>query len=189
LTLETVEAGDAVAWRSWLRKNHLNSPGVWLIFRRKGSSQPSISYDEAMDEALAYGWIDSIIRKLDAQRYARKFTPRRPGSTWSTSNIERVNRLTKEKRITKWGLEAFEKRTSEISLLEKFKANPVPVPDDMVQALRKNETARVNFEQFTPSCKQRYVMWITSAKQPETRQRRIDEAVVLISQNVKTLLK
>jgi uncharacterized protein YdeI (YjbR/CyaY-like superfamily) len=187
--LETVEAGNAAAWRSWLRRNHLNSAGAWLIFHRKGSSQPSISYDEAMDEALAYGWIDSIIRKLDDQRYARKFTPRRPGSIWSKSNIERVYRLAKEKRMTKWGLEAFEKRTSETSLLEKFKANPVPVPEDLLQALRKNRTAWVNFDQFMPSYKQRYVMWITSAKQPETRRRRIDEAVVLISRNVKALLK
>ena len=113
MELETLEVEDAAQWRSWLAINHQSGEGVWLIFRKKGAK--SLSYDEAIDGALAYGWIDSLIRKIDDTRYARKFTPRKPRSIWSTSNIARVKRLQTEGRMTKWGLEAFAKRTSEDS--------------------------------------------------------------------------
>jgi uncharacterized protein YdeI (YjbR/CyaY-like superfamily) len=99
--LKTLDVEAAAEWRSWLRKNHLNSEAIWLVFHRKTHAKLSISYYDAIDEALAYGWIDSIIRKLDEQSYARKFTPRRPGSIWSRSNIERVKRLRREGRMTK----------------------------------------------------------------------------------------
>jgi uncharacterized protein YdeI (YjbR/CyaY-like superfamily) len=187
--LKTLDVRGAADWRSWLRENHLSSQGVWLIFHKRTAATPSISYDEAIDEALAYGWIDSIIRKLDEQRYARKFTRRRPGSIWSSSNIERVNRLNREGRMTKWGLEAFEKRTSELSLLEKFNAEPIGVPEDLLKVLKKDSRAWANFAKFTPSYRKRYLMWIQAAKRPATRRKRIDEAVVLISRNVKALLK
>jgi uncharacterized protein YdeI (YjbR/CyaY-like superfamily) len=173
----------------WLRENHLSSQGVWLIFQRKTAAIPSISYDEAMDEALAYGWIDSIIREIDEQRYARKFTTRRPGTIWSRPNIKKVNKLSLEGRMTKWGLKAFEKRISEISLLEKFEAEPIHVPEDLLEALKKNSRARASFEKFTPSYRKKYLMWISTAKRLETRRKRIDEAVLLISRNVKVLLK
>lgn len=189
MTLETLDPSNATGWNSWLRKNYLISPGVWLVFHKKTSERPGLTYEEAMDEALAYGWIDSQIKKIDHRRYARKFTPRRPDSIWSKSNIERVTRLRRESRMTDWGLRAFEMRTSEISMLEKFKIDPAPVPQDLLLALEKNEKAWANFRQFTPSYKRKYTMWITSAKQPETRRRRISEAVILISRNIKTLLK
>ena len=160
-----------------------------MVFYKKTIAKTSISYDEAIDEALAYGWIDSIIKKIDDRRYARKFTPRRPGSIWSSPNIERVNRLSREGRMTKWGVEAFEKRTGKISLLEKFKTEPVEIPEDLLEALKQNEVAWANFQHFTPSYRLRYLMWISAAKRPETRSKRIDEAVLLISRNVKALLK
>lgn len=189
MTLETLETTNATAWKAWLRKNHLISPGVWLVFHKKTSEEPGLTYEEAVEEALAYGWIDSQIKKIDDRRYARKFTPRRPGSLWSKPNIERVTRLRTQGRMTAWGLKAFEMRTSKISMLEKFKIDPAPVPQDLLLALEKNQEAWANFRQFTPSYKKQYTMWITSAKHPETRRRRISEAVVLISRNVKTLLK
>lgn len=91
--------------------------------------------------------------------------------------------------MTKWGLKSFEMRTSKVSMLEKFKIDPAPVPQDLTAALKKNDRAWTNFQRFTPGYKKRYTMWITSAKQLETRRRRIDEAVILIARNVKTLLK
>ncbi len=189
MSFEEVDFQNARRWRSWLRENHARSQGIWLVFHRKGSTGGTLTYEEAMNAALAYGWIDSQIRKLDAGRYVRKFTPRRPGSIWSKSNIQRVDRLRAQGRMTKWGLEAFERRTSEISMLEKFKIDPVPVPEDLLIALRKNEKAWANFQQFTPGYRKRYMMWIVSAKKPETRRARVAEAVVLISKNVKALLK
>jgi uncharacterized protein YdeI (YjbR/CyaY-like superfamily) len=189
LHLKMLDVRSVNEWRAWLNINHLTCEGVWLVFHRKTEGGPSITYDEAIDEALAYGWIDSIIKKIDNQRYARKFTPRRPRSIWSRSNTERVNRLSREGRMTEMGLEAFEKRTSEISLLEKFKSEPIRVPEDLLEALKKNKEAQANFERFTPSYRKRYVMWISAAKRPETRRKRVDEAVLLISRNVKALLK
>ena len=188
-TLGALDVSDAAGWRSWLKRNHLAKQGVWLVYHRKGSERPSISYEDSLDEALAFGWIDSMIKKIDEERYARKFTPRKPGSVWSKYNLERVRKLTAEGRMTKWGLEAFEKRTGEISLLEQLNAKPTRVPKDLEAALKKNKLAWENFGRFGPSYRKRYLIWISDAKKPETRKRRIAEAVVLISRNVKDLLK
>jgi len=187
--LETFEAASAAQWRSWLRENHLGSLGVWLVFRKIGSDVQTISYDEALEEALSYGWVDSLIKKLDGRRYARKFTPRRPRSVWSKSNVDRVNKLISERRMTKWGLDSFAKRTSDISLLEKFNLEGVHIPQDLEEALKANKRAWTNFERFGESYRKRYLIWIEGAKRPETRKRRVAEAVELISRNVKALLK
>jgi len=114
-SVETFDAGNATRWRAWLRQNHLKKEGVWLVYYRKGSGRTSVSYEDSVDEALAFGWIDSVIKKLDEQRYVRKFTPRRPGSVWSKYNLERVRELTAEGRMTKWGLGAFARRTGKKS--------------------------------------------------------------------------
>jgi len=99
--VETFDAGDAAGWRAWLRKNHSAKEGVWLVYYRKNSGKPSISYEDSVDEALAYGWIDSIIKKIDEERFVRKFSPRHLGSVWSKYNLERVEKLTAEGRMTK----------------------------------------------------------------------------------------
>ena len=186
--LETLEVNGAREWHSWLSKHHLRKQGVWLVFR-KGARARSLDYYEALDEALAFGWIDSLIKKIDGERYVRKFTPRRPYSTWSASNIERVEKLKAGRRMTKWGLEAFAKRTSEISILEKINAEGVKIPSDLRIALKSNKKAWDNFVKFGPSHRKRYLIWILSARKPATRKRRIAEAVRIISQNVKNLLK
>jgi uncharacterized protein YdeI (YjbR/CyaY-like superfamily) len=172
-----------------LKRNHSSAKGVWLVFHRKDSGLPTISYDDAVDEALAFGWIDSIIKRIDERSYARKFTKRQPRSIWSSSNISRVERLKKEGRMTEWGLQAFAKRTGEISLLEKFNQETIEVPKDLENALKRNKKALANFKRMAPSHRKRYLVWISGAKKAETRQKRIDEAVILISKNVKDLLK
>ena len=148
-----------------------------------------MTYDEALDEALAYGWIDSVLKKLDDSRHARKFTPRRPYSIWSKRNIKRVEALKRKGRMTKWGLDAFGKRTSEISQLEKVNTEGSVVPQDLTEALRRNKKASANFEKFAPGYRKKYLVWISAAKKSETRRKRIAEAVELISENVKDLLK
>jgi uncharacterized protein YdeI (YjbR/CyaY-like superfamily) len=187
--MENLDVPSASDWRSWLKGNHSSAKGVWLVFHRKDSGLPSISYDDALDEALTFGWIDSIIKKIDGRSYARKFTPRQPWSVWSSSNIARVERLKKEGRMTELGLQAFAKRTGEMSLLEKFDQKDITIPKDLNDALRKNRKAWANFERFAPSHMKRYLIWISGAKKATTRRKRIDEAVILISQNVKNLLK
>jgi len=186
---QLLDVNGAAEWRLWLSENHLNKDLVWLVFYKQGSGHPSISYDDAVDEALAFGWIDSVIKKIDERRYARKFTPRRPGSVWSKYNLARVKKLNAEGRMTRWGLEAYRERTGEISLLEQFNEKAVRIPSDLTVALGRNRTAFQNFERMAPSHRKRYLMWIAGAKKPETRKKRIAEAVVLISRNVKDLLK
>jgi uncharacterized protein YdeI (YjbR/CyaY-like superfamily) len=186
---ELLDVNRASDWRSWLGKNHLARDGVWLVFYKKDSGHPTIPYEEAVDEALAYGWIDSMIKKIDEKRFARKFTPRRPGSIWSNYNLARVNKLSADGKMTRWGLDAYAKRTGKISLLEQLHGRPLRIPKDLTDALEKNKLARENFRHFGPSHRKRYLMWISAPKKPETRRKRIAEAVVLISQNVKDLLK
>jgi uncharacterized protein YdeI (YjbR/CyaY-like superfamily) len=187
--LKTLQVSEPADWRWWLEKNHDKEDGVWLVFLKKGSGERSISYEEALDEALAFGWIDSLIKKIDERSFVRKFTPRRPGSIWSKLNIVRVEKLVGEGRMTRWGLAAFEKRTPEISLLEKISAEGIRIPHDFEDYLRKNKKAWENFERFSPSYRKKYLIWISDAKTPETRAKRIAEAVILVSRNVKALLK
>ena len=184
--MDTLDLRTAAGWRSWLRTNHA-SKGIWLVFYNKSSGEPSISYEDALDEALAFGWIDSIIRKLDDQKYARKFTPRSfSKSNWSESNVERAKQLIKEGRKTKWGLEAIERRVVPKPLP---KPNLETIPKDLQDALEENEVALRNFASFAPSHRRRYLMWISSARRPETRKKRVEEAVSLIEQNTRNLLK
>ena len=187
--MKTLYARDSEEWRGWLQKNHLAEQGVWLVFYRKETAEPSLSYDDATDGALCFGWIDSTIKKIDDRKYARKFTPRRPGSIWSKLNIYRVDKLTREGKMTKYGLALFRDRTWQISLAQKFKAKEPPFPHEFMKALKENSQAWENFQSFAPGYKRRYLMWITSAKTDATRARRIEEAVNLIARNLKSLLK
>ena len=187
--LEEFDPGGAEDWHEWLQKNHLDRQGVWLVFHRQNTGKKSISYQDALDEALAYGWIDSVIRKLDDTRYARKFTPRRPGSIWSNSNAARVQELHREGKMTRWGLDTYEKRTRKIPLLERFNKGQIAVPKEFEAALRKNKRAWKNYKAMAPSYRKRYLLWVSGAKRPETQQRRIAEAVRLVADNQLELLK
>jgi uncharacterized protein YdeI (YjbR/CyaY-like superfamily) len=106
-------------WRSWLESNHDKQSGVWVVFPRKVVNESTMSYEEALDIALAYGWIDISIRKIDERTFGRKFTPRRPESIWSTGNVDRARMLIKDGRMTKWGREAYEKRLTKTNGLKK----------------------------------------------------------------------
>jgi len=167
--LDKFDPLGAREWHEWLQKHHLDRPAVWLVFHRQNTGTKSISYADSLDEALAYGWIDSVIRKLDETRYARKFTPRRPESTWSKSNIARVRELQRDGRMTRWGLDAYERRTGKVSLLERFDNGEVVVPREFEAALRRNKSAWKNYLQMAPSHRKRYLLWIAGAKRPETR--------------------
>jgi uncharacterized protein YdeI (YjbR/CyaY-like superfamily) len=162
---------------------------IWLQFYKKHTDKAGISYEDAIEEALAFGWIDGMVRRIDDHRYRLRFTPRRPRSTWSKLNIARVEKLLREGKMTKHGMVAFERRTDKVSLAERFKVGEPPMPKDFLVALGKNKRASENFSRFAPSYRRRYFMWLTSARTPETRKRRIEEAVDLIARNVKNLLK
>lgn len=184
----TLHFSERREWRKWLEANH-ETKAIWLLFYKKHTRKAGISYEDAIDEALAFGWIDGMVRRIDDQRYGLRFTARKPGSIWSKLNIARVEKLLREGKMTRQGMQAFERRTGKVSLAERFKAEEPPVPKDLMDALRRNKKASENFNRFAPSYRRRYLMWLASARTSETRKRRVEEALDLIARNVKSLLK
>ena len=177
----TFYASDRRAWRQWLEKNHAHRKEIWLIYYKKSSGKPRIPYDDAVEEALCFGWIDTHVKKLDAERFMQRFLPRRRGSVWAESNIKRVKKMIKLGKMTPAGLEAFaghEKRR-----VPSF----VEMPNDLEKALKADKKAWDNFRNFPPSHRKHFLWWIISSKKPETRQRRIAELVKRASENRKLI--
>lgn len=177
-------------WRAWLRKNHGSKSEVWVIFYKTHAGKPVISYDDAVEEALCFGWIDSIVQKIDEEKFARKFTPRKDKSRWSETNKRRARKMIKQGRMTEAGL-------AKITEAEKSGewVKPAPIRKELVipsyvkEALAANEKALVNFNKLASTYKRHFIGWISSAKREETRQRRLAEAIRLLEQNKKLGLK
>ena len=176
-------------WREWLLKNHLTAPGIWFTYYKKESGKPRVSYAEAVEEALCFGWIDSLPRKLDEQRAMLKFTPRKAKSMWSKLNKIRVENLIKQKLMTAAGLEKIEqaKRNGSWDILTRsdLHIDNNSMPPDLLRALSKNKKALNNFNGFPPSYRKQFLSWIDSAKRPETRTARIKQTVLMAAANKK----
>jgi uncharacterized protein YdeI (YjbR/CyaY-like superfamily) len=177
-------------WRTWLRQNHRKVDEIWLVFYKKGAGEQSFDYDSALDEALCFGWIDSLIKRIDDTKYARKFTPRNQISKWSESNKRRVERLIKDGRMTEAGL-AVVKAAKANGCWDKLDRPPTvtEVPAELQAALQKNKKAREHFNELAPSHQKQYIMWIAMAKRQETREKRIREAIALLEKGQKLGLK
>lgn len=176
-TYKQVEAKDRTKWRAWLAKNHAKSPGVWLVFYKKASGKPTVRYDEAVEEALCYGWIDSLMRPVDGTKYRQLFTPRKPKSAWSKPNKERVARMIAAGLMTDAGLKHVEGAKTDGRWTAGDAIEALVVPADLRQALSRNKRALKNFQELTPGRKKLLLRLIDNAKRPETRLRRIEEAV------------
>jgi uncharacterized protein YdeI (YjbR/CyaY-like superfamily) len=183
--LPVVYAAGRGDWRAWLVDNHDRERGAWLVLYKKGTSVPSVSYDEAVEEALAFGWIDSRANRVDDARYLQLITRRKPGSVWSESNKRRVARLIAEGRMTPAGLALVEeaKRNGRWDALVDVQAGVVP--DDLAAALAADPGAKAYFDAFPPSSKRIILEWIANAKRPQTRAARIDETVRLAADNLR----
>ncbi len=173
-------------WRNWLQRNHDKESEVWLVYFKKETGEPCIDYESSVEEALCYGWIDSLIKNLDETKYARKFNPRKDGSTWSELNKRRVQRLIKAKRMTEIGLAKIEtaKRNGMWDRGDRPSIS-FEMPEEFEQALQQNRKGREFFEQLAPSYQRQYIAWIAVAKRPETRQKRINEAIGLLAKGEK----
>lgn len=174
---ERVEARDRKQWRAWLKKNHARSPGVWLAFYKKASGKPTVQYDESVEEALCYGWIDSLMKPVDEQRYRQLFTPRKPGSKWSAPNKDRVERMVAAGLMTEVGMEKIRAAKRDGSWATADASDSLIVPPDLRKALGRNEKTRAGFEKMPPGRRKQLLAWIYDAKRPETRARRITQAV------------
>ncbi len=182
---EQVYAEDRQAWRAWLQGHHDKEKNAWLIIYHKKSKTPSIAYNEAVEEALCFGWIDSKPNKRDDESYLLFFAKRNPKSNWSRLNRERAERMLEQGRMTQAGLEMIEtaKQNGTWTALETVQDSVIP--PDLEQAFQGSEAAWENFSAFPPSSKRIILEWILNAKRPQTRQKRIDETVELAAQNIK----
>jgi uncharacterized protein YdeI (YjbR/CyaY-like superfamily) len=174
-------------WRAWLKKNHKTQKEVWLIYYKKHTGKPGIPYDDAVEEALCFGWIDSTIKRLDDKKYARKFTPRSLKSRWSESNIKRAQKMIKAGRMTKAGLALYQEieKNAEQILKAKQRKKKLVIPLELQKALASNKRALKNFNSFAPSYRKIYIGWITDAKRKETREKRIKQVVKWSEENKK----
>ena len=173
------QPASRAAWRQWLAAHHASTPGVWLVYGKKGSGLPSLSYAEAVEEALCFGWIDSHPRKLDAARSQQLYTPRRPRSGWSRVNKERLLRLAAAGQLLPAGLAAIARAQANGSWESLDAAEAGLVPDDLAAALEADDAAAGHFAAFSPSARKMILTWVLGAKQPATRARRVAETVRL----------
>jgi uncharacterized protein YdeI (YjbR/CyaY-like superfamily) len=174
-------------WRAWLTTNHGSAHGVLLVMDTKASGSQRLSLDDAVEEAICFGWIDSKLTPVDGRRFAVMFTPRRPGGTWSQANKARVESLTSRGLMTDAGLSAVAAAQQDRSWSALDDVDALRVPEDLAQALGDNPEAQRNFERFTVSTKKATLWWVVSAKRSETRARRIAESVRLAADNTTIL--
>ena len=185
-SLEQVYVPDRAAWRRWLAKQHGRSPGIWLVFDKKSSRPDRLAYGHAVEEALCFGWIDSLVKRLDEERYVQLFTPRKPKSTWSRSNKVRVERLLAEGLMAAAGLASIELAKANGSWESLDAVEAFVMPDDLAKALAAVPGAAEKFAAFAPSQRKAYLHWISQAVRPETRAKRIQEVAVLAAAGRKT---
>jgi uncharacterized protein YdeI (YjbR/CyaY-like superfamily) len=172
-------------WRTWLKQNHTRAAGVWLISYKKATGKPRFEYDEAVEEALCFGWIDSKPNKLDDERSMLWFAPRKAGTGWSKINKARAEKMIEAGCMQPAGLAKIKaaKRDGSWSALDTIEA--LEIPPDLVAALAANPIAQQHFDAFPRSVKRAILEWIANAKKPETRAKRIEETACLAAENIR----
>lgn len=178
-------AKDAATWRRWLSKNHATKKSVWLVYYKAASGKPRVSYSDAVDEALCFGWIDSKPNKLDEFRSLQYFAPRNPKSRWSKVNKAKIARLVKEKRMSPAGLELVKIAKANGAWDYLNDVEEMIIPDDLLNALKKVPKAHDYFMAFPKSSKKIILEWLHTAKQTVTREKRISETVKLAAKDVR----
>lgn len=173
-------------WRAWLQEHHASEREVWLVYYKKHTGKPTVSYPDSVAEALCFGWIDGIKKRVDEERYTHRFTPRRPNSRWSPSNIELARELIETGQMTNAGLAAFEARKTYDETFLKQKEAPGPeIETDVEQGLRANEKAWAFFTGLAPSHRKNYIGWVQAAKKPETREKRLRDLITVLERGEK----
>ena len=182
--LDTVDVRDAKTWRTWLQKHHGSSPGVWLLFHKEHTGVPSVADEDAVRLALCFGWIDSLIKRIDDERFARKFTPRTATSKWSDLNRQRWAELNAQGLLAPAGSAA-------APTDNRYAPRPaIPtLPGYIATALKTNAKAWTFFQQLPPRERRNFVVWIHMAKLADTRERRIRESIALLAAGKKLGLK
>ena len=174
---DTLFAADRAAWREWLAEQHAQRTQVWLLLHKKHVEEPSVSYDEAVEEALCWGWIDGLTKRWDERSYAVRFTPRKPGSVWSESNVARVARMIEQGRMTPAGMALVDEAKRRGTWDNAASGRLDVTPPDLEAALAGVPAAAERWETWASTHRRQYVSWVLDAKRPETRARRIADVV------------
>lgn len=172
--MKTLYTENLATWHSWLVENSLKEPEIWLVFYKKESGKPCITYEESIEEALCFGWVDSLIKARDEESHLRKFTPRKPGSKWSDLNVSRAQKMIAAGRMTEAGL----------ALFSRFADNRAPSGEarkTIAEGFRRDLHALLDadvlecYNRLPPSLQRQYAGWVMSARKEDTRKRRIEE--------------
>jgi uncharacterized protein YdeI (YjbR/CyaY-like superfamily) len=166
-----------MAWRSWLAKHYRKEKEIWLVYMKKNSNKPRIPYNDAVEEALCYGWIDSTLKPIDKEKYAQRFSPRRQGSKLSDMNRERIRRLIRQKKMTPAGIAA-------VNHVPNLTSKNLIIAPDILRALKKDENTWNNFQKFPASYKRIRIGWIEMARiREEVFNQRLRYFIKMTSQN------
>ena len=182
----TLEVATAEEWRAWLAEHHASEREIWLVYYKQHTGRPSVDYGVSVEEALCFGWVDNQVRRIDDDRFARKFTHRKPKSKWSSSNKKRVEKLIREGRMTPFG----QRRVDEAKSSGAWDAPDRPEipgepPTEFAQALGEHPQAKAFFDQLTAVQKRNYIAWITTAKRQATRDRRLARSIEMLERGEK----
>ena len=173
-TLDT----DRKGWRAWLKKNHAKAKEIWIVYHKKHTGKPSISYNHAVEEALCFGWIDSTAKTIDKDKYAQRFTPRKDIGNWSELNKERVRRLMAAGKMTAAGLA----KVGEVHSRTLHKPE-LRIPAKILKELKKDKQVWANFQKFPETYKLIRIGWIAATKRPQTYQQRLRYFLKMTKQN------
>jgi uncharacterized protein YdeI (YjbR/CyaY-like superfamily) len=161
-------------FRRWLQRNHSATPDVWVGYYKKGVAKQAMTYPQSVEEALCFGWIDGITRRIDEEVYAIRFTPRRKTSSWSAVNIAKIAELTAAGRMHPAGLQTFEQRDKRRDATYSYERPPLELSHDMIARLQRNRAAWEYWHSERPSFRRQATYWVMSAKRPETQERRFE---------------
>jgi len=172
---------DRAAWRSWLSENHENKKEIWLVYAKRQSDMDSVSYDEAVEEAICFGWIDGQVRTIDDDRFMQRFSPRTKKSRWSELNIARAKKMIGAGLMTDAGRAIFEEAMQQDRIVPALSS--YSIPDELDAALVSSPVALKNFQNMAPTHRLMYAAWVSTAKRPETRLKRAEKCIELLTEN------
>jgi uncharacterized protein YdeI (YjbR/CyaY-like superfamily) len=182
--LKKIKPKSREAWRTWLDKNHATSQGVWLVFAKKHTGLATISYEDAVQEALCFGWIDSLMKSIDDRFHMQMFTPRKPRSAWSVTNKARLAKLMKAGVMAPAGLAAVAQAKKSGTWNTYANVDAMTIPPELKTALDANPDAKKNWPTYSESAQKSFLHMVNGAKRPETREKRVARIIDLVSNKV-----
>jgi uncharacterized protein YdeI (YjbR/CyaY-like superfamily) len=182
--LKKVRPKSRAAWREWLEEHHATSPGIWLVFAKKHAGLPTLTYEDAVQEALCFGWIDSLVKSIDERFHMQMFTPRKPKSRWSATNKARLAKLMKAGVMAPAGLTAVEQAKKSGSWKGYASVDAMTIPPELKRAIDANPEATNNWPTYSASAQRSFLHMVNDAKRPETREKRVRRVIDLVSNKV-----